>query len=126
MINLLRDFGAGFVLSPLPQPLGEAEMNAYQSGTRRDLPEDFRGCHLALFTGGVYPTVLRLSRDIPTFDSGDREYDAWHDLYLVRERSGRMHAVYCAGGYRIAEAKRYHTLLAYPPALARYFREPQE
>lgn len=119
-MNILRDFGLGFVLTG-PRAVTERQLANYQKGTRTNLPEKFRGCNLATFTGSDYPMVLRISRDIPTFDSGDREYDAWHDLYLIQEKSGRMHAVYAAGGYRVAELRGFAAVAAYPPALKTYF-----
>ncbi len=120
MIKITQDFGLGFVLAGR-RPVSEKQLYDYQKGVRRDLPEKFRGCNLATFTSGDHLTVLRISRDIPTFDSGDREYDAWHDLYLIREKSGHIHAVYAAGGYRIAVLRGYAAVAAYPPELKQYF-----
>lgn len=45
--------------------------------------------------------VIKLIHDIPCFDSGDREYDSTHVLYLFHN-NGRIYALYCGEGYRIA------------------------
>lgn len=45
--------------------------------------------------------VILLIRDIPCFDSGDREYDSAHLLYLFHN-DGQMNALYCREGYRVA------------------------
>ena len=50
-------------------------------------------------------TALAFTLDIPTFDSGDREYDSWHTLYLLPGRqAGTVDGYYCTGGYKLAHA----------------------
>ena len=94
----------------------------YEQGRAFPLDADkFKDCNVRFFTDGYYPRVVRLSKDIPTFDSGDREYDSWHDLYLVQEQSGNIHAVYCTGGYRIATIQGYAKVHQLPNILKKYF-----
>ena len=45
--------------------------------------------------------VLEIYVSIPTFDSGDREWDSYRKVYLFR-RMGRRCALVIAGGYSIA------------------------
>jgi hypothetical protein len=97
--SIERDFGRDFLFSMETLNVTEEDLEKYQSGIPLDT-DKFNDCNVRLFTDGYYPKVVRLSKDIPTFDSGDREYDSWHDLYLVQEQSGNIHAVYCTGGYR--------------------------
>ena len=54
-------------------------------------------------------------------DSGDREYDSWHDLFLLQEHDGIIRAVYCTGGYRIAHIEGYAQVYQYPESLKKYF-----
>ena len=90
--SIERDFGKGFLFSMETLNVTEEDLEKYQSGTPLDA-DKFKDCNVRFFTDGYYPRVVRLSKDIPTFDSGDREYDSWHDLYLVQEQSGNIHAV---------------------------------
>lgn len=45
--------------------------------------------------------VISIIKNIPCFDSGDREYDSSHILYFFQQ-SNRIYALYCKCGYRIA------------------------
>ena len=45
--------------------------------------------------------AVKLFRDIPCFDSGDREWDSMHSLMFVHNE-GKLHAIYCVEGYSIA------------------------
>ena len=118
--SIERDFGKGFLFSMETLNVTEDDLEKYQSGTPLDA-DKFKDCNVRFFTDGYYPRVVRLSKDIPTFDSGDREYDSWHDLYLVQEQSGNIHAVYCTGGYRIATIQGYAKVHQLPNILKKYF-----
>ena len=118
--SIERDFGKGFLFSMETLNVTEEDLEKYQSGTPLDA-DKFKDCYVRFFTDGYYPRVVRLSKDIPTFDSGDREYDSWHDLYLVQEQSGNIHAVYCTGGYRIATIQGYAKVHQLPNILKKYF-----
>lgn len=122
--HIEREFGEGFLFSPVIMQIYKSEVDSFTSGSRHDISEKFRGVNLAVFDSTKYRKILRLSLSIPTFDSGDREYDSWHDLFLLQEQSGLIRAVYCTGGYRIAHVEGYAQVYEYPEALEVYFREP--
>lgn len=116
-----RDFGAGFSFSFGLSVRGEALMKKYSSGSRTDTGETFRGDRIVLFESKDFPTVVRITKDIPTFDSGDRVHDSWHDLFLARDRRGALHALYATGGYRVAKVINLGRVLDYPEELRRFF-----
>lgn len=118
-----NDFGKGFVFSDKQSiRISEKEFEGYSSGKSQLLDETYNGSSLLVFSGGMYPKVLRLRQSIPTFDSADREYDSWHELYLVQENDGHIHAVYAKGGYRIAGIEKIPDVLKYPKALKRHLK----
>ena len=47
-----------------------------------ELPKAFRGGDAVLYRMENGKTAVGFFLDIPTFDSGDRQYDSWHALYL--------------------------------------------
>ncbi len=53
--------------------------------------------------------VLRIHVSIPTFDSGDREWDSYRELYIWPD-GGKMCGVLTAGGYRVASVESYTDL----------------
>lgn len=55
--------------------------------------------------------VLKTYTQIPTFDSGDREWDSKRLVFLFFDGRG-IHLVLLKGGYRIASLTFYETLLA--------------
>ena len=77
---------------------------------------------IVIFENTKYKRIVRLSLSIPTFDLGDREYDSWHDFFLLQEYNGIIRAVYCTGGYRIARIEGYAQVYQYPESLEKYFR----
>lgn len=123
-----RDFGKGFLFSEKTLNVTEEALETYKTGTLQKPYAQYQTgeykydkCDVLVYTGGQYPKVVRLCKDMPTFDSGDREYDSWHDLYLVQEQSGTSHAVYCTGGYRVATIQGYAKVYEYPRELKQYF-----
>ena len=54
--------------------------------------------------------VLRIHYSIPTFDSGDREWDSMYRLYLMFDGKD-VHLITMNGGYRIAQLAFYEKLL---------------
>ncbi len=119
--TIRRDFGEGFAFRGF---LGASEnyWRSLETGKREDLSEKFRGCSIVIFTGGVYPKVVRLSRPIPTFDSGDRQYDSWHDLHFVPMEGGKIKGLYSTGGYELVKAVGFQELLACPPEVEAYLK----
>lgn len=120
--HIKREFGDGFLFSPKTMNVGEREIDFFKSGTRHDIEEKYHGANIAIFESTKYKRIVRLSLSIPTFDSGDREYDSWHDLFLLQERNGIIRAVYCTGGYRVARVEGYAQVYQYPEALKKYLR----
>ena len=55
--------------------------------------------------------VLRTYKEIPTFDSGDRQWDSTELEYLFYDGK-HIHLVVMRGGYRIAKLTFYEKLLA--------------
>ena len=53
--------------------------------------------------------ILRIYVEVPTFDSGDREWDSYRKLYLFRHE-GELWGLLVAGGYRIARIDCYEDI----------------
>lgn len=118
--HIAQEFGEGFLFSREPMAVYEEGISLLSSGTRKDLMQPFRDARVTLFENEHFQKIVRLSLRIPTFDSGDREYDSWHDLFLVRTHDGILRAVYCTGGYKIAHIEGYARLYRYPDPLKEY------
>lgn len=119
--HIKREFGDGFLFSPKPMNVGKREIDFFTSGTRHNIEEKYNGVSIVIFENTKYKRIVRLSLSIPTFDLGDREYDSWHDLFLLQEHNGIIRAVYCTGGYRIARIEGYAQVYQYPESLEKYF-----
>ena len=72
------------------------------------LEEIFKNVYLTADTYGE--KVLRTYKEIPTFDSGDREWDSTELEYLFFDGK-HIHLVVMRGGYRIAKLTFYEKLL---------------
>lgn len=120
--HVKQEFGNGFLFSPEAMQVSEREVDLFTSGSQHNIEEKYHGANIAIFESTKYKTILRLSLSIPTFDSGDREYDSWHDLFLLQEHTGIIRAVYCTGGYRIARVEGYAQVYEYPTPLKKYFK----
>lgn len=121
--HIKREFGDRFLFSSETMQVTEREVEFFTSGTRHNIEEKYCGTDIAIFESTKYKTVVRLSLSIPTFDSGDREYDSWHDLFLLQEHNGTIRAVYCTGGYQIAHIEGYAQVFQYPESLKGYFQD---
>ena len=121
--HIKREFGDGFLFSPEVMQVSEREVDLFTSGSRHNIEEKYCGTNIAIFESTKYKTIVRLSLSIPTFDSGDREYDSWHDLFLLQEHNGIIRAVYCTGGYRVAHVEGYAQVYEYPEPLKKYFQD---
>ncbi len=107
-----RDFGKEFILEGHDTSVTKENIFDYESGEKEIISKE---PHITVFRDGRFEKVVRLYIKIPTFDSGDREYDSWHHLYLVREHGGHLRAVYATGGYRISTVYGFQELIACPP-----------
>lgn len=72
------------------------------------LEEVFKNVYLTADAYGE--KVLRTYKQIPTFDSGDREWDSMELEYLFYDGK-HIHLVVMRGGYRIAKLTFYEQLL---------------
>ncbi len=61
------------------------------------------------YKDAFFRSVLALKLDVPTFDSGDREFDSRHTLYLFHSMTD-VSALYCKEGYSISELYILETL----------------
>lgn len=57
-----------------------------------------------IFSDEYERNVIKLEKEIPCFDSSDREYDHHHSLYFFHTNK-KVYALYCAEGYHIATLK---------------------
>lgn len=119
--HIKREFGDGFLFSSEQMQVGEREITSFTSGSRENIKEKYYGANVAIFESAQFKKIVRLSLSVPTFDSGDREYDSWHDLFLLQEHDGIIRAVYCTGGYRIAHIEGYAQVYQSPESLKKYF-----
>ncbi len=118
--SIAFDFGSGFAYTT-ELPIAEHFLPTYVDGTAHSLP-DFRQCKLTYYEGGTYEKALRLRKDIPTFDSSDREYDSYHDLYLLKSKYSGILGTYCTGGYEIAKLISLGEMTSIPDELAEYLK----
>lgn len=51
-------------------------------------------------------TVLCIHESIPIFDSGDRQWNSYKEIYLFRE-NGILTGIYLTGGYHLAAVKKF-------------------
>lgn len=89
-----------------------------------ELPKAFRGGDAVLYRMENGKTAVGFFLDIPTFDSGDRQYDSWHALYLwAGELPGSVDGAYCGGGYDLAYGIWCRDLLEAPGSLWKLLKE---
>lgn len=65
--------------------------------------------------------VIGLIHKVPCFDSGDREYDQFHNLFLFHN-GGQIYALYCGEGYRIAKLVLFENVIITGTRLKQYLR----
>ena len=118
-----QEFGNGFLFSSKLMQIDEHEIDFFTSGIRHDIEEKFRGTDITVFDNAKYRKIVRLSLSVPAFDSEDREYDSWRDLFLLQEHNGIIRAVYCTGGYKVAFVEGYAQVYQYPESLKQYFQD---
>jgi len=119
--HITEDFGEGFLFSSETVQVDAEEVEELMSGTRHNVEEWDCDIWLSLFSSTKYRKIVQLSCIMPTFDEGDREFDSWHDLYLLQEQDGTLRAVYCTGGYSIAKIQGFAKVYQYPESLKKYF-----
>ena len=101
---------------------------SYNGRTYRDT-ESLRVAPMEEISKNVFLTadaygekVLRTYTQIPTFDSGDREWDSMELEYLFFDGK-HIHLVVLRGGYRIAKLTFYEQLLSAPSCLRSTFEK---
>lgn len=119
--HITNDFGEGFLFSPQMIEVTENDVDSYMRAKEKDAEQLSNSIKVSVLESEKYSKIICVSRKIPTFDSSDREYDSWHELYLLQESNGIIHAVYCTGGYSIARIEGYAEVYEYPEYLRKYF-----
>ena len=101
--QLKRDFHAEIRFAEYQQAEEGTDPRSVLGDRRSETPKAFRNADTVLYQTADGKKALGLFVDIPTFDSGDRQYDSWHALYLMPgRRPGSVDGIYCTGGYRLA------------------------
>lgn len=72
---------------------------------RGDLIEETEGRKIRTYKGGNGIPMVMFDEAIPTFDSGDRMYDSFQRIYILKEK-GRLTGYYLHGGYRLSDVKK--------------------
>ena len=120
--DISNDFGEGFVFSSQMMEVDVNDIGSYIGGEQTDTEKLSYFVNISVFKSEKYRKIICISRQIPTFDSSDREYDSWHDLYLLQEKNGIIRAVYCTGGYCVSRIEGYAEVYKYPEYLKKYFK----
>lgn len=120
--HITNDFGKGFLFSPQITEVTEDDVNSYMNAEEKDTEQLSYLIRVSVLESEKYSKIVCVNRKIPTFDSDDREYDSWHNLYLLRENSGIIRAVYCTGGYSTVRIEGYAEVYEYPEYLNKYFK----
>ena len=120
--HITEEFGEGFVFSSQPMGVTKEDVTEYMHGKCKRIDEKYNFVRLEYYESKRYRKILCLSRKIPPFDSSDREYDSWHDLYLLQEHNGILRAVYATGGYNIAHVEGYARVYDIPERLKKYLK----
>lgn len=119
--RITNDFGEGFLFSPQTMEVTENDVESYMNAEEKNMEQLSNIIRVSVLKCEKYSRIICVNRKIPTFDSGDREYDSWHELYLLQESDGIIRAVYCTGGYSIARIEGYAEVYQYPEYLEKYF-----
>lgn len=82
----------------------------------------FRGVLISMYRDALLHKSIVLRFDPPCFDSGDRQYDSRHTLYLVHSLTD-ISAVYCVEGYEVSELYVFEGMTAVSEKLLGYLRE---
>jgi len=72
---------------------------------RGDLIEETEDRKIRTYKGGNGIPMVMFDESIPTFDSGDRMYDSFQCIYILKE-NGKLTGYYLHGGYRLSDVKK--------------------
>ena len=81
--QLKNDFRESICFSSYRKMSGVFRPNSFFGIKQAEYPNAWAGADAARYVRAGGRKALRLTLDIPTFDSGDRESDSWHTLYLM-------------------------------------------
>lgn len=113
--RLKNDFGERIRFSSYRKINGNFQPDTFWGTKQAEYPDAWAGADAARYVRADGSKALRLTLDIPAFDSGDRESDSWHTLYLMPgKKRGCVDGIYCTGGYRLACAVYCTTLKEAP------------
>ena len=122
--RLKNDFGERIRFSSYRKINGNFQPDTVFGTKQAEYPDAWAGADAAQYVRADGSKALRFTLDIPTFDSGDRESDSWHTLYLMPgKKRGSVDGIYCTGGYRLACAVYCTTLKEAPEGIWRLLRE---
>lgn len=122
--QLKNDFRESICFSSYRKMSGVFRPNMFFGIKQAEYPNAWAGADAARYVRAGGRKSLRLTLDIPTFDSGDRESDSWHTLYLMPGKArGCVDGIYCTGGYRLASAVYCTKLKTAPEGMWRLLRE---
>ena len=81
--RLKNDFGERIRFSSYRKINGNFQPDTFWGTKQAEYPDAWAGADAARYVRADGSKALRLTLDIPAFDSGDRESDSWHTLYLM-------------------------------------------
>lgn len=122
--SLKSDFGTNLRFASY-EDLGDAFCTDFLCSEKlEERTEKIGQAKVNVYADGDGNRVVELTIDVPVFDSGDREYDSWHSLYLTRGmKEGTADGYYCKGGYRLASAAACRDLTDADPRVREILRE---
>lgn len=123
-LRLKNDFGAGISFAGYTRAEEGTDPRLSFGERIAEFPKAFRNSDAILYQMRNGKKAVGLFLDIPTFDSGDRQYDSWHALYLAQgDVPGSVDGAYCTGGYALAYAVWCRNLQAAPTGLTDLLKE---
>lgn len=123
-LRLKNDFGARICFAGYTRAEEGTDPRLSFGERIAEFPKAFGNADAVLYQMRNGKKAVGLFLDIPTFDSGDRQYDSWHALYLTQgDVPGSVDGAYCTGGYALAYAVWCRNLQAAPAGLTDLLKE---
>ena len=123
-LRLKNDFGARICFAGYTRAEEGTDPRLSFGERIAEFPKAFGNADAVLYQMRNGKKAVGLFLDIPTFDSGDRQYDSWHELYLTQgDVPDSVDGAYCTGGYALAYAVWCRNLQAAPAGLTELLKE---
>lgn len=123
-LRLKNDFGAKICFAGYTRAEEGTDPRLSFGERISEFPKAFGNADVVLYQMRNGKKAVGLFLDIPTFDSGDRQSDSWHALYLAPgDIPGSVDGAYCTGGYILAYAVWCRNLQATPVGLKDLLKE---